>query len=78
MSTTLPPKVPAAKDKPHHVFDWNVPGRLNGQRLTIAGTLDYEPPPGGNPTLLVGAVAVVTLGGVGAVLLRRHRLSGRA
>ena len=26
MSTIDPPKVRQAKDKPHHVFDWNVPG----------------------------------------------------
>ena len=78
MSKTLPPKVAAAKDEPHHVFDWKVPGTLEGKQFAIAGTLDYEPPPGGNPALLVGAVAVVTLGGVGAVLLRRRRLSGRA
>ena len=78
MSKALPPKVADAKGEPHHVFDWKVPGTLAGKRLTIAGSLDYEPPPGGNPTLLVGAAAVVLLGGAGVVVLRRRRLSARA
>ena len=78
MSKTLPPKIAAVKSEPHHVFDWHVPGTLGRERLTIAGTLDYEPPPGGNPTLLVGAAAVVLLGGAGVVVLRRRRLSARA
>jgi hypothetical protein len=34
MSPTLPPKVQAAEDKPHHVFDWAVPARLDGRPLT--------------------------------------------
>jgi hypothetical protein len=78
MSKALPPKVAAAKSQPHHVFDWKVPGTLARKRLTIAGSLDYEPPPGGNPTLLVGAAAVVLLGAAGVVVLRRRRLSARA
>ena len=78
MSKALPPKVADAKGEPHHVFDWKVPGTLAGKRLTIAGSLDYEPPPGGNPTLLVGAAAVVLIGGAGVVVLRRRRLSARA
>jgi hypothetical protein len=77
MTDSLPPKVAEAKDEPHHVFDWNVPGTLDGKRFAIAGSLDYEPPPSGNATLLVGAAAVVLLGGAGVVLLRRRRLSGR-
>ena len=78
MSKTLPPTVADAKGESHHVFDWKVPGTLAGKRLTLAGSLDYEPPPGGNPTLLVGAAAVVLLGGAGVVVLRRRRLSARA
>jgi hypothetical protein len=78
MSKALPPKVAEAKGEPHHVFDWRVPGTLDGKRFAIAGSLDYEPPPSGSPTLLVGAAAVVLLGGAGVVLLRRRRLSARA
>ncbi len=73
MSPTLPPKVAAAKDEPHHVFDWKVPATLDGRTLTIAGTLDYEPPPSGRPTYLLGALVVVAVGGVAAVWLRRRR-----
>jgi hypothetical protein len=47
MSKTLPPKVEAAKDAPHHVFDWIVPARLDGRPLTISDTLDYQRPPSG-------------------------------
>ncbi len=81
MSRTLPPKIAAAKDEPHEVFDWNVPGRVGGTRLTIAGTLRYEPPPEGSPMLLAGALAVVVIGGAAAVFLRlrrERRVSGPA
>ena len=45
MSTIDPPKVRQAKDKPHHVFDWTVPGSVGGEPLAIRGSLDYKPPP---------------------------------
>ncbi len=45
MSTIDPPQIHRAEDEPHHVFDWNVPGTVAGKPLTIAGSLDYEPPP---------------------------------
>jgi len=35
MSRSLPPKAEAAKDKPHHVFDWTIPARLDGKPLAI-------------------------------------------
>jgi hypothetical protein len=73
MSRTLPPKVQAAKDKPHHVFDWTVPARLDGQPLTIVGTLDYEPPPNKIPKPLIAILIVVALGGAAAVWLRVRR-----
>jgi hypothetical protein len=81
MSRTLPPKVAAAKDVPHHVFDWTVPGLVDGKRFVIAGTLDYEPPPNDSPALLVGTFAFIAAGGARAILLGRRRrrgLSGRA
>jgi hypothetical protein len=73
MSQTLPPKVQAAKNDPHHVFDWTVPARLDGKPLTIAGTLDYEPPPNTIPKPLIVMLALVVVGGGAAVWLRRKR-----
>jgi hypothetical protein len=74
MSETPPPKVAEATDEPHHVFDWTVPGTVGGEALSIAGSLDYEPPPGQSfPTvLLVPLALLVGLGGI-AVWLRRRR-----
>jgi len=74
MSESPPPKVAAATDRPHHVFDWTVPGTIGGESLAIAGSLDYAPPPGQSfPTvLLVPLALLVVLGGV-AVWLRRRR-----
>jgi hypothetical protein len=45
MSTIDPPIVRDNPDEPHHVFDWKVPASADGKPLTIAGTLDYDPPP---------------------------------
>ena len=73
MSRKLPPKIQAAKDKPHHVFDWTVPATYDGKRMTIAGSLDYQPPPSKIPrALIVILVALIVLGGA-AVWLRRRR-----
>jgi hypothetical protein len=74
MSQTLPPKVRAAVDERHHIFDWSVPTRLDGRALTISGSLDYEPPPRGRPTILIGALVVIALGGAGAIWLRKRRI----
>ena len=54
MSTIDPAKVRQAKDQPHHVFDWTVPGTAGGERLAINGSLDYKPPPASsfNPILI--------------------------
>jgi hypothetical protein len=73
MSKTLPPKVQAAKDEPHHVFDWTVPARLHGRPLTIVGSLDYEPPPNELPKPLVVVLGLVIVGAAAAVWLRRRR-----
>ena len=75
MSQTLPPKVRAAKDEAHHVFDWAVPAQLDGKPLAIAGTLDYQPPGSQAPKtlILVGILGlIVALGGV-AMWLRYKR-----
>jgi hypothetical protein len=73
MSRTLPPKVQAAKDKPHHVFDWSVPASLDGQPLEIAGTLDYEPPPTKIPKPLIALLVAIVVAGGAAVWLRLRR-----
>ena len=66
MSTIDPPKVREAADEPHHVFDWKVPGTAGGKPLTIAGSLDYTPPPKSSfdPILIA---PVVALGLAGAI-----------
>jgi hypothetical protein len=66
MSTIDPPKVRAARDRAHHVFDWNVPGTIGDEPLAIRGSLDYEPPPASsfNPILIAPVVALVLAGGV--------------
>jgi hypothetical protein len=66
MSTIDPPKVRQARDRPHHVFDWNVPGRVGGEPLAIRGSLDYKPPPASsfNPILIAPLVALVLAGGI--------------
>lgn len=74
MSTIDPPAIRDAPDVPHHVFDWEVPGSLDGRELVIAGTLDYEPPPGGGrPPLLYLLVPLVPLAIGGAYFGRQRR-----
>lgn len=73
MSKTLPPKVQNATDRRHHVFDWKVPARLDGTALDIAGSLDYEPPPGASPRILIGVLVLLASGGSAAIWLRRRR-----
>lgn len=55
------------------MFDWAVPARLGGKPLTIAGTLDYEPPPNDLPKSLIVILGVVVVLGGAAVSLRRKR-----
>jgi len=66
MSTIDPAKVREARDQPHHVFDWKVPGTVSGQPLAIAGSLDYEPPPESsfNPILIAPVVALALAGAI--------------
>jgi hypothetical protein len=71
MSRSLPPRIAATKDQAQHVFDWTVPGTIDGRPLRIAGSLDYQPPPSsGVPVGLVIAGLVIVVGGALAVLLR--------
>jgi hypothetical protein len=76
MSPAYPRVISAAPDRPHRVFDWQVPGTANGKRFFISGSLGYVPPPpeedDGFPLTLVIVLAVVIGGGmVGLFFLRR-------
>jgi hypothetical protein len=76
MSPIDPPRVRADPDRPHHVFDWKVPARIESERLTISGRLDYSPPPAERsllPYALVVAVALAGTAAVVVVLARRQR-----
>jgi hypothetical protein len=66
MSTIDPAKVREARDEPQHVFDWTVPGTIDGDELAIRGSLDYEPPPdsGFNPILVAPVAALALAGGI--------------
>ncbi len=73
MSRSYPPVVQAARDEPHHVFDWVVTGTLDGAPLSIRGRLDYAPPPGqGFPRVLLVPLAVLAVIAVALPLLRRR------
>ena len=45
MSTFPPKQVVDDRASPHHIFDWSVPLSAAARRVTIVGSLDYEPPP---------------------------------
>jgi hypothetical protein len=78
MSTIDPARIRAAKDRAHHVFDWNVPGTIDGEPLAIRGSLDYEPPPESsfNPILIAPLVALILAGGVFWWVRRRRDADG--
>jgi hypothetical protein len=73
MSKTLPPKIAAEKGTAQHVFDWTIPGTIDGQRFKISGSLDYQPPPAGAPMPLIIAGIVIVVVGMLAVLLKLIR-----
>jgi hypothetical protein len=74
MSETYPPAVAADTSVAHHVFDWKVPGTVDGAPLEIAGTLDYEPLPGQSfPRVLLIPLAALLVLGVGLVVIRHRR-----
>ena len=79
MSTVLPPRVIRNPDDRHFVFDWEVPGTVDGRPLTISGTLEYVPAGAGTgssfPSTIVAiasaaAAAVIV---IGLLLLARRR-----
>jgi len=68
--------VEAAKDVEHHIFDWQVTGTVDEERLTIAGSLDYMPPKDSFPAgvlFVVGAASLLLFAGVLWFGLRRRR-----
>jgi hypothetical protein len=75
MSTIPPPRVRAAEDEAHHVFDWEVAGRIGSDPMAIRGSLDYEPAPEGRfrPVFVVPLV-LLALAGI-AIWWRRRRSS---
>jgi hypothetical protein len=74
MSRIDPPGVRRDPDRAQRVFDWRVPATVGGERLAIAGRLDYEPPPESRFSwALVAPVVAVALAGIAAWWLRRRR-----
>jgi hypothetical protein len=75
MSPIDPPQVRSAPDSRHHVFDWEVPGTVDGRPFTIAGSLDYAPVDTGRPSWVYMAAAFgpILLGTAVFVLVRRSR-----
>lgn len=74
MNTTYPPVVAADTSVPHHIYDWTVPGTLDGKPLRIDGSLDYAPLPDQKfPVLLIVPLVLVAVGGVVLVVLRNRR-----
>jgi hypothetical protein len=79
MSPIAPPKVRDAPDVEHHIFDWQVPGTVDGEELVVAGSLDYVPPSdGGSLYVVVSWVAAIVALGIAAaaavyVAMRRRR-----
>jgi hypothetical protein len=73
MSTSYPPVVAADRSSPHRIFDWIVPGTVDGRRLAVYGRLDYEPLPGQRfPRLLVVPLVALTLLAVALPIVRRR------
>jgi hypothetical protein len=77
MASGPPVEVRASPETRQTIFEWQVPGRLGPEAVTIAGRLDYEPVSGNSvsPLLLAavvgtGAAALLALGFL-AVRLRR-------
>ena len=81
MSTSYPPVVVAEKSTSHRIFDWSVPGTLDGKPFAVQGHLDYVPLPGQRfPRWLVIPLVALVLLAVALPLVRRrstHRADGR-
>jgi hypothetical protein len=74
MSTSYPPVVVADKNRPHRIFDWAVPGTVDGKPFAVQGHLDYAPLPGQRfPRFLVIPLVVLVLLAATVPLLRKRR-----
>ena len=72
MNRKLPPSIRISPGEPRFMFEWAVPGTVDGRPLTIAGTLDYSPvtPVGSSfPWAAVAGAATVGIGVFAAGLL---------
>lgn len=65
-----PAVVTAQPGVPHHLRDWTVPMRVDATPLTLAGSLEYEPPP---PPWLWWGLSVVAIVLVGLLGLSRQK-----
>jgi hypothetical protein len=76
--STIPPKQVTDKSKRTKVFDWSVPLRVGDTRGAIAGTLFWQPKPGGGPpTAAIAGFVVIALLGLAAVVVVRRRRAGK-
>jgi hypothetical protein len=78
MSPIDPPRVRANPDRPHHVFDWQVPARIEGRRLAISGSLDYSPPDDDRTLLPLAIGAAIGVGATAAAIVILVRRRGRS
>jgi len=74
MSALLPPQVRADPDVSHRVIEWAVPLEINGRAYSVAGVLDWTPPPPGWVSYAVLAV-LVGIGVAAGWLWRSPRLA---
>jgi hypothetical protein len=69
------PVVRSAPGESHHVFDWSVPGTIDGRPFAVKGSLDYSPADS-FPWLAAGSLAgavAIALGAVAWGVRRRRR-----
>ncbi|MDQ3475200.1 MAG: hypothetical protein M3492_02350 [Actinomycetota bacterium] len=74
MSALLPPQVRADPDVSHRVIEWTVPLEIDGRAYSVAGVLDWTPPPPGWASYAVLVVLVGT-GAAAGWLWRSPRLA---
>ncbi|MBA3369680.1 MAG: hypothetical protein H0T99_13625 [Geodermatophilaceae bacterium] len=74
MSALLPPQVRADPDVSHRVIEWMVPLEIDGRAYSVAGVLDWTPPPPGWASYAVLVVLVGT-GAAAGWLWRSPRLA---
>ena len=74
MGQGLPPQV-KDKSKRTKVFAWQVPLQVGAAKGSIAGTLYWQPEPGGGAPLgaIVALLVLVVLGAGAVVVVRRRR-----